>query len=310
MRIRAAISSLSSAAAIDTSSRRADQLKRERCMNLADIEGKSTSEAAVSSVTTTRLSGPWLIIARTVWLVLVVPSLGLFVASIPSYIAYLHLLCTGTSAACSTSGQLTPGDVRRLHELGLSLDFYATYIIVIVSMYALGYWLVAAFLFWRKSDDRLALLAAVSLALCPIVFNAGLINTLPSPWWFLAHALSVLGFLCIILFGYVFPSGHFVPSFTRWVTVVALVYWGSMHSFLPLLLTLSLPPRCSVAWSFSVCLAVASSCRSIAIGWCPMQPSASRPSGWSMECHWSGERTWCSLPSLFSFPHSSSLARL
>jgi hypothetical protein len=38
--------------------------------------------------------------------------------------------------------------------------------------------------------------------------------------------------------------------------------------------------------------------------------SASRPSGWSMECQWAWEGTWCCLPSLFSFPHSSRLARL
>src|SRR6266446_5498486 len=47
---------------------------------------------------------------------------------------------------------------------------------------------------------------------------------LPSPWWFLAHVLNVLGFLCIVLFGYLFPSGHLVPRWTRWVAVVALVY--------------------------------------------------------------------------------------
>ncbi|HKV01972.1 MAG TPA: hypothetical protein VJQ26_07595, partial [Ktedonobacteraceae bacterium] len=173
--------------------------------------------------TDARLQGRWLLLLRVGWVVVVVLALGLFVGSILSVNAILHLPCTGTAAVCQNSGQLTPGDVRRLHELGLSLDFYATYTIVIVSLSALGYWLVAALLFWRKSHDRLALLAAVSLATFPIVFNDGLINTLPSPWWFLARVLSVLGFLCIVLLGYVFPSGHFVPSFTRWVAVVALM---------------------------------------------------------------------------------------
>ncbi len=184
------------------------------------------------SETETRWHGYWLVLVQFLCLTLGVVSVGLFVWSIPSVNALLHLPCSGTAAACSTSGQLTPGDVRRLHELGLSPDFYATYTIVIVSMFALGYWLVAAFLFWRKSDDRLALLAAFSLALCPIVFDVGFINTLPSPWWFLAHVLNVLGFLCIVLFGYVFPSGHFVPRWTRWVAVVALVYWG-FDAFFP-----------------------------------------------------------------------------
>jgi signal transduction histidine kinase len=77
-----------------------------------------------------------------------------------------------------------------------------------------------------------ALLAAVTLALFPMVLNYGLTSTLPSPWWFLANVLSFLGSLCFILFFLVFPGGHFVPSFTRWILVVALLYWG-LNEFFP-----------------------------------------------------------------------------
>ncbi len=181
------------------------------------------------SETETRLHGYRLVLVRLVCLTLWVVSVGLFVASIPSEVAHLHLLCTGTAAACNGSGPLTP-DVRRLQELGLSLDFYATYTIVITSIFALGYWLVAAFLFWRKSDDRLALLAAVSLAMFPIVFTPG-VHTLPWPWWFLAHVIILLSILCIFLFLYVFPSGHFVPRWTRWVLIPAIAYWGLSEFF-------------------------------------------------------------------------------
>lgn len=156
--------------------------------------------------------------------------LALFVGSLLSDFAHLRQPCTVAAAACLAHGQLAPGDVRRLHGLGLSPDFYATYSIVIVSLAALGYWLVAGLLFWRRSGDRLARLSAVSLALFPMVFNPGA-NTLPSPWWLPAHVLSFLGSLCLTLFFYVFPSGHFVPSFMRWVTVVALLYWGCGYFF-------------------------------------------------------------------------------
>ncbi|HEU0003078.1 MAG TPA: hypothetical protein VFQ36_19350 [Ktedonobacteraceae bacterium] len=170
-------------------------------------------------------------LVRLVCLTLCVLSVGLFITSIPLYFAHLHLLCTDTAAACATAGQPTPGDVRRLHELGLSLDSYATYIIVTMSIFALGYWLVSALLFWRKSHDRLALLAAVSLGTFPMVFNPGS-NTLPSPWLSLSLVLSALSSLCFVLFGYVFPSGHFVPRWMRWVFVVALLYWG-FDAFFP-----------------------------------------------------------------------------
>ncbi len=182
------------------------------------------------SETETRWHGYRLVLVWLVCITLSVVSVGLFVASIPSYVAHLHLLCTGTAAVCNTNGQLTAGDVRRLHELGLSRDFYATYTIVLASMFALGYWLVAAFLFWRKSDNRLSLLAAVSLATFPIVFYSG-IQTLPWPRSFLAPVISLLGSLCLLLFFYVFPSGHFVPRWTRWVLVVALLYFVFVYFF-------------------------------------------------------------------------------
>ena len=123
-------------------------------MNHSPASARLAERFESGSETDTRLSGYWLVLVRLLCLTLCVLSVGLFIASILSSIANHSMFCT--AAACSHSGQLTPGDVRRLQDLGLSRDFYATYTIVLVSIFALGYWLVAAFLFWRKSDDRLA----------------------------------------------------------------------------------------------------------------------------------------------------------
>jgi hypothetical protein len=96
---------------------------------------------------------------------------------------------------------------------------------------ALGYWLVAALLFWRTSDNRLALLAAVTLGTFPLAFNDDFIRTLSSPWWLLAHFISFLGTVCIVLFFYVFPSGHFIPRWTRFALVPSLAYLGFTEFF-------------------------------------------------------------------------------
>ncbi len=114
---------------------------RRTAINRLPASAHTAESFEPRSETEMHLHGYWLVLVRLLCLTLGVVSVGLFVASIPSYIAHLHLLCTGTAAACNTSGQLTPGDVRRLHELGLSKGFYATYTIVIVSMFALGHWL-------------------------------------------------------------------------------------------------------------------------------------------------------------------------
>ena len=52
------------------------------------------------------------------------------------------------------------------------------------------------------------------------------------PWLFLAQILSFLGFSCIGLFFYVFPSGHFVPGWMRWV-FVALFLYGAFNALFP-----------------------------------------------------------------------------
>jgi hypothetical protein len=203
---------------------------RGTAMNRLPASAHTAERFVARSETETRLHGYRLVLMRLLCLTLGVVSVGLFVASIPSYIAHLHLLCTGTAGACNGIGQLTPGDVQRLHELGLSLDFYGTYNLVLWSIGALGYWLVAAFLFWRKSDDRLALLAAVTLATFPITFTPG-VHTLPWPWWFLARVLIYLGTLFFFLFFYVFPSGYFVPRWTRWFFVVTGIYLAFFYFF-------------------------------------------------------------------------------
>ena len=94
-----------------------------------------------------RLHGRWLVFARVVWVAVVVLALGLFIASIPTTFADLHILCTAPS--CTVSGPLTPDDVRELQAWGLSMDFYATYIVVFIMVFAFGYFAVGAVLFWR-----------------------------------------------------------------------------------------------------------------------------------------------------------------
>ncbi len=194
-------------------------------MSPVDTPAETAQHGASHRVLDSRMYGYRLVIVRLMCLSLCVLSVGLFVASIPSFFAYLHILCMDTAATCSTSSQLAPDDVIRLHQLGLSIDFFATYTIVLAIIFALGYWFVAAFLFWRKSDDRMALLAAVTLGTFPLAFNSEFIHTLPSLWGFLANCISFLGSLCIVLFFYVFPGGHFVPRWTRWVMVPSLAYW-------------------------------------------------------------------------------------
>src|SRR5438270_1725076 len=142
-----------------------------------------------------RLHGSWLVLARVVWVAVVVLALGLFIASIPTTFADLHILCT--AASCSYVVQPTADYVRELRAFGLSLDFYVTYIVVFIIVLEFGYFVVGAVLFWRKSDDRMALFASFTLVMFPMAFTQ-VLATLPPSWWLPVQFVNFLGSICIV----------------------------------------------------------------------------------------------------------------
>src|SRR6266700_221215 len=197
-------------------------------MNRADVQSEKVVRSASSSMADTRLRGGWLVLARVGWVAVVVLALGLFIASIPTTFAELHILCT--AASCSSSGPLTPDHVRELQAWGLSMDFYASYIVVFIIVFTFGYFAVGAVLFWRKSDDRMALFASFTLVTFPMAFSEGL-ATLPPSWWLPVQFVGFLGSICLVLFFYLFPNGQFVPRWMRWFSIGVIVYWGAKNFF-------------------------------------------------------------------------------
>jgi hypothetical protein len=177
-----------------------------------------------------RLQGRWLVLARVLWVAVVVLALGLFFASLPTYFAYLHILVKPSPGAFGP--RLTPNDVRSLQAVGLSLDFYAWFNIIFSLFFLFVFVSVGVVLFWRKSDDRMALLASISLVLFPVAFSQEIVGTLPPAWTLPSAGVVFLGDVCIGLFFYLFPSGWFVPRWTRWLALGWIAYWG-LDLFVP-----------------------------------------------------------------------------
>src|SRR6266480_6934909 len=197
-------------------------------MNRADVQSEKVGRSASSSMADTRLRGGWLVLARVGWVAVVVLALGLFIASIPTTFADLHILCT--AASCISSGQLTPDYVRELQAWGLSMDFYASYIVVFIIVFTFGYFAVGAVLFWRKSDDRMALFASFTLVTFRMAFTEVLATLSPS-WWLPVQFVGFLGSICLVLFFYLFPNGQFVPRWMRWLSIGVIMYWGAKNFF-------------------------------------------------------------------------------
>jgi hypothetical protein len=188
-------------------------------MNRSDTEGKSASGAVDS---TARLSGSWFTIARVVWLVLVIPSLGLFVASL--LVSYQQMLrvCVDP-ATCNLTGALTAKELQALTSSGFTVSEYATLLTIFFAITAAVWYAVGFLIFWRRSDDWLALLAAFVLVMFNVTSSGNTTSALQFAYPILALPLSLVNFLgqvSLFVFFLLFPNGRLVP---RWMGLILLL---------------------------------------------------------------------------------------
>jgi signal transduction histidine kinase len=167
-----------------------------------------------------RLSGRALTLLRIAWLVVAAVTLALLVASVPA--AFIVAATTCPVDLC-TSGQLGPAEVRALHGLGLSLGFYAGYGVALQVAFSVAYGTVAAVIFWRRSDDRMALLVSFALLTFGATTFSGLMGAVAAahPFWRIpVESIAYVGSVAFTLFLFTFPDGRFVPAWTRWLALV------------------------------------------------------------------------------------------
>lgn len=173
----------------------------------------------------------WLGIARLALIGIALPVLALYVASIPSYFAYLHVL--SPAPVSEWGGQISLKDLQTLQVVGLSLDFYAWFNAIANILFFLVFALVGVMIFWRKSDDRMALLASFTLVIFPVENELIMLQTLPSSWGLLVQLVDLISSVSIYLFFYLFPSGRFDRRWIGWFTAIMVLYEFGGEFFLP-----------------------------------------------------------------------------
>src|SRR5713226_4851337 len=185
-------------------------------MNVADTKRKSGSGSVVSNTANTHLSGTRLIIARAVWLALVIPSIGLFVASLPVYYAQIQRACDDP-VTCNLAGTLTAKGLQELPALGLSVSGYAALLTIFFTL-IFAIWSGIGFLvFWRRSDEWFALLTAFFLVMFNTTYPGFPISALALAYPALnvpITLMSGIGLASLFLFLMLFPNGRLVP---RWM---------------------------------------------------------------------------------------------
>src|SRR5262249_17886196 len=113
------------------------------------------------SSTQTRLSGRWLTIARAAWLAAALVYVTLFLAGVPIYLDYLSTVCPA-NPTCPFGPRPYPG-VEAIQAAGLTATSLAAYFTALSVIGTVGYTLVAAFIFWKRSDERMALFVSFAL---------------------------------------------------------------------------------------------------------------------------------------------------
>src|SRR3989440_1855563 len=168
----------------------------------------------------TRLFGRRLILAQVVWVAAVTLIVVPFLAMLPAYYTLLQTVCTGATCAIL---QPTPDSALAIQKLGLSVGAYATFTLVLTLASALICFAVSAVIFWRKSDDWMALLVALGVVALGTLYVTFTLLGSHSAWQILAIVLNVLGNGVFFLVCSLFPNGRFVPRWTRWLLPCWLV---------------------------------------------------------------------------------------
>src|SRR5215203_1665746 len=166
-------------------------------------------------MTAPRLAGRWLLVTRVAWVMVVPFALKIIAVSIVGYWMELQRVCHEGARICSEKGFLTRKNVDQVEKLGTSVRLNAAYVIAL-RVPSLAVWMVvSAIIFWRRSEDRMALLVAFT----PVTFGTSVqsfsygtsmgftfsflqgLSSGDSPaLGLLFHLLAALGFTTLILF--------------------------------------------------------------------------------------------------------------
>jgi hypothetical protein len=195
--------------------------------NDAFIPSQTTRSSNLTGAPDTRLRGRRLVLARAVWVALVALTLLIFIASIPDFDAQLQTFCRVTFC---TPGQLTLDTARILHDLGLTPGLYAHLNVALIVATTVVWFAVAAIIFWRRSDDWLALLVSIMLVTGFLGTNA--LGSTASAWSLPIQYLHALSLIDLFLVFSLFPNGRFVPRWMRWV-VLGWIALNGLTLFLP-----------------------------------------------------------------------------
>ncbi|HEU0003077.1 MAG TPA: GAF domain-containing protein [Ktedonobacteraceae bacterium] len=186
-------------------------------LNDALVARRATRSSNRSGVPNTRLRGRKLILARVAWVTVAGLVAAIFLARLPVYYTALQAVCTGT--VCGYV-QPTLDTAQALQKLGLSVSAYAALTLALEIALAFLCFTLGTVIFWRRSDDWMALLGALAVV-ASVTLNGNVFSMdMSSAWGWIGMGLFVFGGGMYLVVLSLF-DGRFV---TRWAPLVLLCW--------------------------------------------------------------------------------------
>lgn len=170
--------------------------------------------ALLANDATVHLHGRALVLWRVVWLMLSLLYLTVFLLFLPSTTAHLQIICADSSCL---AGQLDSAAARQLQAVGISLRTYALLHTLFACLGVAVNGAVALILFWRRPQERAALMISLTLVLNAATGYLGAVGDSHLPFHQLADLMNGLGLIGVFLVLALFPGGQFAPAWSRWV---------------------------------------------------------------------------------------------
>ncbi len=171
----------------------------------------------------TRFRGGLRTVARVGWCGLALLVVLMLFLSIPPSLAIVGSGCP--QEPCLDHG-LSASEIQSLAAIGLSVTSYAILSLLANLIPPLVYLAVALVLFLRKPDDGMAYFTSVSLVLFGGAAYPDMLLMLAdgNAFWAIPYVvLKYLGNVCIMALFFIFPTGVFIPRWTRWVVVFWMI---------------------------------------------------------------------------------------
>ncbi|GAC1468872.1 MAG: hypothetical protein PVSMB7_17410 [Chloroflexota bacterium] len=179
-------------------------------MNLTQTSVLPAVRAAAHTAGTMPLAGTVLVVARSVWAAVVGLSTALFLIGLPHFV--------DTTSHPSTTVNAT------LRQSGIPVEVYAGTILALVLSFVTLSYTAALWMFLKRSNDPSAVF--VSLLLVAVAASFGTPELHANPILEVGQAVREwVTWTALPMFFYVFPTGRFVPG---WTKITALI-WGVMQ---------------------------------------------------------------------------------